>query len=152
MSDVAHPTPRVAPVRLSARRLTATTTINLAGRIVGVAMGIGVAAILARSLGVATFGRLSLALALVGVAGTAGDFGLTQVAVRDMASRPERRPALLGSLVTLRLLVGAVLTAGVVAVVALMTPAGSSRVMGVLVALTIPVAARAATTASQARL
>ena len=153
MSDVAHPAPRVAPVRLSARRLTAATTINLAGRVVGVAMGIGVAAILARSLGVATFGRLSLALALVGVAGTAGDFGLTQVAVRDMASRPEQRPALLGSLVTLRLLVGAVLTAGVVAVVAIMTPSGSSRVMGVLIALTIPVAALAALQAgAQARL
>jgi O-antigen/teichoic acid export membrane protein len=153
MTDVTHPAPHIAPVRLSARRLTATTTINLAGRIVGVALGVAVAAILTRSLGVATFGQLSLALALVGVAGTAGDFGLTQVAVRDMASHPEQRPALLGSLVTLRLLAGAVLTAGVVAVVVLMTPAGSSRVMGVLIALTIPIGALAALQAgAQARL
>jgi len=153
MSDVAHPATHVAPVRLSTRRLTATTTINLAGRIVGVALGVGVAAILTRSLDVSTFGRLSLVLALVGVAGTAGDFGLTQVAVRDMASRPEERPALLGSLVTLRLLVGAVLTAGVVGAVVLMTPDGSSRVMGVLIALTVPIGALAALQAgAQARL
>ena len=95
---------------MTQRRITVATAINVAGRLLGVVLGIAVAAILARALGVSGFGQLSLALALVGLAGNAGDFGLSQIAVRDMAAEPERRPEILGSLVTVRLLFSAVLT------------------------------------------
>jgi O-antigen/teichoic acid export membrane protein len=138
---------------VSLRRITLATGVNVAGRILGVVLGIAVAAILARSLGVAGFGRLSLALTFVGLAGTVGDFGLSQVAVREMAARPERRAQVLGSLVAFRVLMGSVATVVVLGLVALMLPPGSARLMGILVAASIPLGAVSALqSGAQARL
>jgi O-antigen/teichoic acid export membrane protein len=149
--DAASPASPV--VAVTQRRITVATAINVAGRLVGVVLGVAVAAILARALGVSGFGQLSLVLALVGLAGNAGDFGLSQIAVRDMAADPDRRPEILGSLVTVRLLLSVALMALVVGVVLVMLPAGSARWMGVLVAMTIPLGALGALQAgAQARL
>lgn len=155
MIDAAPTAPRAASpvVAVTRRRITVATAVNLAGRLLGVVLGVAVAAILARALGVGAFGRLSLVFALVGLAGNAGDFGLSQIAVRDMAAHPEQRPEILGSLVAVRLALSGVLTATVIGGVVLMLPAGSARWMGVLVAMTIPLGALGALQAgAQARL
>jgi O-antigen/teichoic acid export membrane protein len=155
--DANHIAPRVrtpaSTVPVTHRRITLATAANLSGRLVGVALGIAVAAILARALGVGSFGRLSVAFALVGLAGNAGDFGLSQIAVREMAADPDRRAEILGSMVAVRLVLSTVLTAAVVGAVFLILPAGSARWMGLLVALTIPLGALSALqTGAQARL
>ena len=67
-------------VVVSHRRITLSSALNLGGRLLGIAMGIAVAAMLARSLTRASFGTFSLVLAVVCLAGNAADFGLGQTA------------------------------------------------------------------------
>lgn len=138
---------------VSLRRMTFATAANVLARLAGMILGVLGAAFLTRSLGVRGFGQLSVALALVGVAGSAGDLGLTQVAVRDMAAEPERRPEILGALVVARSLLAVGLTAGVTGALMAMLPPGGTRWMALFVGLTIPLGALGAITAgAQSRL
>jgi O-antigen/teichoic acid export membrane protein len=137
----------------STRRIAFATVLQLFARIAGLAMGVGVAAFLARGLGTTDFGRFSLLLALVSVAVNVGDFGLSQVAVREMSIDPNRRAAVAGGLAVARLSSGLVLAVvvGVAGSVLLSTREGT--IAAALVAATLPLGALASLQAvAQARL
>ena len=93
-------------VAVSRRRLTLATAVQIGGRVLGALLGVVVAGTLARSLTRGQFGELSLALSITGLAATLGDLGLRQVAVREMARTPERRPVIAGALLTAQLVLG----------------------------------------------
>jgi O-antigen/teichoic acid export membrane protein len=139
--------------RLSGRYLSASATYQLAGRVAGLALGVFVAAVLARDLGPGPFGQLALVLTFVTVVTAVSDFGIGQVAVREVAARPHDRDRITGALLISRLLltVPAVLVAGAVLLAVL--PDRESRLMAVFALLVPPLGALMATQAAvQARL
>src|SRR5664279_4461530 len=140
-------------VAVSRRRLTLATAVQIGGRVLGALLGVVVAGTLARSLTRAQFGELSLALSITGLAGTLGDLGLRQVAVREMARSPERRPAIAGALLTAQLVLGLTLALiGLGIAFALMSGA-QARLMAAFVMATMPIGAIGALAVSyQARL
>src|SRR3954447_5107313 len=104
------PTEEVAPNpptrSLSRRRITATAAVQLVGRTLGLVLGLGVAAGLARGLGPDRFGQFALAMTLAAIGGSVADFGVAQVATREMAAQPEARARLTGGLFLVRLSLG----------------------------------------------
>lgn len=95
-----------APRSISGRRITVTASCQLLARLLGVGAGVLVAAALARNLGTERYGKLTLVFAIVGLATGAGDFGVGQVATREVAARPHERNRVAGALVLLRLSTG----------------------------------------------
>ena len=140
-------------VGVSRRRLSLTTGLQLVARAVAAALGAVLAATLARALGPMQFGHLSIALMLASIAGNVGDFGLAQVAVREMASSPSRRPPLLGALIALRFVSGVVLATCFGLVAALLISDTEPRRAAFWILLTLPLGAiTALQTAAQVRL
>jgi PST family polysaccharide transporter len=96
----------------------------LADKAVRLVIGQGVVLVLiTRYLGPERFGQLSYAMALVAIGAAIGGLGLDEIVVRDLVSRPERRPVLLATAFLLKALgaLGALLVAIVAA--ALIRPA-----------------------------
>jgi O-antigen/teichoic acid export membrane protein len=144
---------RAPTVAVSRRRLTAATGVQIGVRLLGAALGVLVAASLARSLSRPAFGELSLALTILAMAGSLGDLGTSQIAVREMASHPAERATIAGALfitqLTMSFLLGAI---GLVVAFALMNGT-EARIMAAFVMATMPVGAVGALTiAAQARL
>jgi O-antigen/teichoic acid export membrane protein len=128
-------------VAVSRRRLSAATVVQISGRVLGALLGVVVAAILARSLSRAAFGELALALTILTLAGTVGDLGINEIAVREMARAPERRPQIAGALAAARLVTGVVLgLIGIAASFALMAD-HQARLMAVFLMATMPLSA-----------
>ena len=144
---------RATTVAVSRRRLTVATAVQIGGRVVGAFLGVLVAATLARSLTRPEFGELSLALTILALAGSLSDLGIGQIAVREMARRPQDRARIAGALCVAQLTMGVVLgVIGIVIAFALMHGA-QARVMAVFVMATMPLGALGALTiAAQARL
>jgi polysaccharide transporter, PST family len=80
----------------------------LAERALRLLVGLGVTFLIARHLGVATFGLLSTAQAIVALTGPLVVLGLDQICVRELVVRPQERRALLGTTAALQLAGGAV--------------------------------------------
>ena len=140
-------------VTLSRRRLTFATGVQIGGRLLGAFLGVIVAASLARSLSHSQFGQLSLVLTLLTLAGSLSDLGINQIAVREMAHRPERRAGIAGALVVAQLATGTVLGLAGVAVAFVLMHGAEPRIMAVLMMATMPLGAVGAfTIAAQARL
>jgi O-antigen/teichoic acid export membrane protein len=144
---------RATTVAVSRRRLTLAAGVQIGGRVLGAFLGVVVAATLARSLTRPEFGELSLALTILALAGSLSDLGINQIAVREMARRPERRASIAGALCVVQLTMGVVLgLAGVGIAFALMSGT-QARIMAVFVMATMPLGAIGSLTiASQARL
>jgi O-antigen/teichoic acid export membrane protein len=82
-----------------------------------------------------------------------GDLGISQIAVREMARRPEDRASIVGSLCVAQLTMGVVLGVVGVGVAWLLMSGTQPRIMSVFVMATMPVGAVGALTiAAQARL
>ncbi|MGH2914684.1 MAG: oligosaccharide flippase family protein [Solirubrobacteraceae bacterium] len=140
-------------VAVSRRRLTFATAIQIGVRLVGALLGVVVAAVLARSLSRPQFGELALALTITTLAGSLGDLGLKQVAVREMARGPERRSQIAGALLAAQLVTGLVLALVGTGVAFALMPGHEARLMAVFVMATMPVGAISGlAVASQARL
>ncbi len=140
-------------VAVSRRRLTLATGIQIGGRVFGAMLGVIVAATLARSLTRPEFGELSLALTIVALAGSLGDLGINQIAVREMARRPARRSQIAGALAVTQLATGTVLALISTALAFALMPGTEARVMAAFIMATMPLGAIGALTiAAQARL
>jgi O-antigen/teichoic acid export membrane protein len=88
----------------------------------GILLGAATSVLLLRHLGVEDFGRYGIVVALIGIVSAVTDAGLTAVGSRELAIlAPAERPALLRSLVGLRI---ALTAAGVLAAVAFAALAG----------------------------
>jgi len=137
----------------SRRRVALTAGTQLAGRTVGVILGVGVAAALARGLGADDFGQFALATSLAAVGGNLTDFGVAQVAIREMARDPDGRPQIVGGLFLLRLALSIVVGAAFFVVAVELLPDRDAVLMAVLVLATLPLGAFSAlNAAAQARL
>src|SRR4051812_28788542 len=86
-----------APVSL-ARTVAKTTGALVVARIVAIAAGIGAVSLASRYLGPSGYGALTTAMAFMAIFALLTDFGLSTVAVREIARAPERRDEVLGSL------------------------------------------------------
>ena len=144
---------RATTVAVSRRRLTVATAVQIGGRLIGAFLGVLVAASLARSLTRPQFGELSLALTILALAGSLSDLGISQIAVREMARRPDDRARIAGALCVAQLTMGiALCLVGIVIAFALMHGT-QARLMAVFVMATMPLGAVGALTiAAQARL
>jgi O-antigen/teichoic acid export membrane protein len=136
------------------RRLAFATVTGLGARMISAALGIVVAAVLARHLGPGSYGSLSLALVISALGSQLVDFGLTQTAVREMVRDPDSASSTAGALLVLRSVLGA--TAAVVVVILAVSGLvgnGPDRLVVILVATTIPLGGLASTIAvAQAQL
>jgi O-antigen/teichoic acid export membrane protein len=144
---------RAPTVAVSRRRLTLATGAQIGGRVLGALLGILVAATLARTLTRAQFGELSLGLTILALAGSLNDLGMSQIAVREMARRPEDRARIAGALWLAMLVMGTVTAILGGAVGFALMPGYQARLMTVLLMATMPVGSIGALlTAAQARL
>ncbi|HUA07057.1 MAG TPA: flippase [Solirubrobacteraceae bacterium] len=144
---------RATTVAVSRRRLTLATGVQIGARVIGAFLGVLVAASLARSLTRSEFGELSLALTIAILAGSLTDLGISQIAVREMARRPENRARIAGALSAVQLIMGVVLGLIGLAVAFALLKGTQARVMAAFVMATMPLSAFSSLTiASQARL
>ncbi len=144
---------RATTVAVSRRRLTLATGVQIGARVLGAFLGVLVAATLARSLTRPQFGQLSLALSLLALAGSLGDLGISQIAVREMARRPEDRGSIAGALIAAQLVMGVALALIATAIAFALMHGTQARIMATFVMATMPLGAVGALTiAAQARL
>jgi O-antigen/teichoic acid export membrane protein len=94
-----------------ARRVARNTAAQAAGKATVLAIGAASIAITTRYLGAAGYGSFALALALVQMLGVLADFGVVAVVVREISRDPRRTGELVGSALTLRLLLGVAVVA-----------------------------------------
>jgi O-antigen/teichoic acid export membrane protein len=95
--------------------------VQIVGRFGNLFLGLVVAVLLARTLGVEGNGRYLTIIAIVQTFGTIGELGLEPTVVRTVAAEPKKEPQLMGALLSLRLLLSvpaALLSVGVIALVA----------------------------------
>ena len=133
-ADLAAPSAR-------GRRLLGGAALLLLTRLVGLAMGLAVMVLSARTLGPQRFGTFAFALALVQIGMSVTDLGLGALLVREGAAAPDQLHSLLAWCIRTRALTGA-LVAAVLAVIAVASiPAGDRRVAALLIIATLPVTA-----------
>jgi O-antigen/teichoic acid export membrane protein len=97
-----RPTDEDPPLSL-ARIVAWNTAVQVGGRLVGLLASMAFTALLTRHLGLATYGQMVAGATYVAMFTILGDAGLYLVAVRRAAQEPERRAHLLGTALTLRL-------------------------------------------------
>ncbi|HYI37947.1 MAG TPA: flippase [Thermoleophilaceae bacterium] len=85
------------------RRVVHNTSVQLAGKLAVMAVGVASIAITTRYLGVAGYGRMALALTFLQTFGVLADAGLLTVTVREISRRPERASELVSTTLLLRL-------------------------------------------------
>ncbi len=128
--------PRPAGSMLS--KQVAGSTMVLAGRrVLTTAMGVIGTAIIARMLGVVSFGQLSAALAAYWLAASVSDFGFSLVLGRDLAAHPEGRGRMLRASFQVGVL-WSLVPAG--ALVALAIASGVSTTRGLVLLVLAPAA------------
>jgi O-antigen/teichoic acid export membrane protein len=91
------------PATVGARRATADIVIQIAGRVLNLALGVVVTAVLARTLGEGGFGQWSTILVVIQIAGFFTELGMEPVTVRQIAGDRERERDWLGALLSLRM-------------------------------------------------
>lgn len=105
--------------------------LRVAGFAIGLAVGVGSFALLARHLGVDDTGRYALVLALVTFVAGLSDLGLTTIGVRELSTRAgQARDRLARNLLGLRMVVGVLGGIGIVAFAAAVGY-GTTVVLGV---------------------
>jgi O-antigen/teichoic acid export membrane protein len=115
------------------QRVISNTGWLIVERVLRMVVGFVVGIWIARHLGVEQYGLLNYASAIVGVLAILGTLGLDPMAVREMVRHPERRNAVLGTLVAARLASGMVLVLCATAAVALLRPGDGLAAMLVLI-------------------
>jgi O-antigen/teichoic acid export membrane protein len=91
--------------------------IQIFARILNLALGVVVTALLARTLGDALYGQWSTILVVLGLVGYLMNFGMEGVVVREASREPEHEMEWLGSMLALRLvLIGPVLLVAALAI------------------------------------
>ena len=90
--------------RVDRRHVSRDVAIQLIARILNLALGVVVTALVARALGEAGFGQWSTLLVVVQLAGYFTSFGVETVVVREAASEPDREADWVGALLVLRVL------------------------------------------------
>ncbi len=126
---------------VGARRATADIAVQILARILNLALGVVVTLILVRALGSRSFGVWSSIFAITQIAASFGELGLNEVTVSKAAGEPTREASWLGSLLSLRLLIGLPITLLSVLAVLLIAPGHEGKLAGVLLSLLLLIGA-----------
>lgn len=94
-----------------AQQVARNTAAQAAGKVAVLIIGAASIAITTRYLGAEGYGSFALALAFVQMLGVFADLGVVTVVVREISREPERTGELVGSALTLRLLLGVAVVA-----------------------------------------
>ncbi len=130
----------MSTVALQATRQRAAHDILLqvATRVVNLALGVVVTALLARALGSAGYGQWSTILVVLTLISYIANFGMQSVAVREAARDPEHEHEWIGAVIMLRLIVlGPVVALSVAAIVG-MQQSHQMLVAGLILIVTMP--------------
>lgn len=114
------------------RRIAGNTIIQVFSKVVTAATSALVLAYLARYLGVSGYGDYATVFAYLGIFGVLVDLGIFVTSVREIAKHPEQERAILGNVLGLRFVVGALVFA-VAAAVAFLIPYHPIVRLGILV-------------------
>jgi O-antigen/teichoic acid export membrane protein len=107
-------------------------------RVVNLALGVGVTALLARALGSVGYGQWSTILIVLTLISYFANFGMQNVAVREAARDPEREHEWIGAVIMLRLIIlGPVIVLSVAAIF-LMQQSHQMLVAGLILIVTMP--------------
>lgn len=110
-------------------------------RLIGLAMGLVVMVLAAKSLGPRRYGTFGFSLALVQIGMNVSDWGLGALLIREAATAPDQLRSLHAWCVGTRI-VGGTAVASVLAVIAFLTvPAGEGRAAALLIIATLPISA-----------
>lgn len=94
---------------MSMREVAGNYAVQVAGKALGIAVGLATIGVLTRSLGTSGFGEYTIVLTFLSVFGILVDFGLTLTLVQMIAAAPRaEEERLVGNLLGLRLLTGGV--------------------------------------------
>jgi O-antigen/teichoic acid export membrane protein len=116
--------------------MVTSTSWAVLWRLAGVALGAVATGIVARTLDPGLFGTLVFALAVVGLIGALGDFGVSTIALRELAARPQDTARLAAGVVVYRA-VATLVVAPIGAVAGLLTDPGPSRTLFYVVYLLV---------------
>jgi O-antigen/teichoic acid export membrane protein len=131
--------PRKAVDVATRERALRDVVVQIGSRLLNLALGVVVTALVVRTLGDAGYGEWSTLLVTVQIATYFMEFGLSSVAVREAAARPEEEGDWVGALVAVQLLLSIpVVLAGVAIVVGLSGGETEMLVAGFLLLLGIP--------------
>ncbi len=132
---------------LSRRRLVGDVMVQVAGRLMSLALGVAVTLLVIRTLGDSGFGEWSTVLAITQLVTWTADFGLSRVAVARASSHPEQEAEWLGALVALRMLLAVPASLVCVVIVMLVATTGEMRLAGLLLAGTVAISGLGAVSA-----
>lgn len=127
-----------------ARKLAVNASLLSGGRMAVAAMGVVTIGISTRYLGLETFGAFAAATAFAATVSTLTDVGLWTIGAREIAKRPQDTQRIVGSVLTIGLMVSVVAAAAAIGLVFLLYPGQENELIrrGVLVLLlTVPLAA-----------
>lgn len=124
--------PVSAPLKIGGRRTSADIAVQVLGRALNLALGVGVTLVIVRSLGAHSFGVWSSLLAITQIAANLGELGLGQVAIGRAASEHEHESEWLGALVAVRLILAVPIVLATILAVLLIAPTANARLAGVL--------------------
>ena len=128
-------------LHVGTRRVTLDVGVQIAARVVNLALGVVVTLVLVRALGSRQFGVWSTLLAITQITSSFGELGLTQIAVSRAASEPNREPEWLGSLLSLRLVLAVPITLMSILAVFIIIAGESGRLAGTILSLVLLVGA-----------
>ena len=95
-------------------RYVVNTGWLLAGRFLGFPINLVMAALVARYLGVDSFGELSFAAGLVALFASVAALGLDNIVVREVVRNPESEPVITGTALLMRVVAGALFTIAII--------------------------------------
>ena len=87
---------------VAGQQLALSTSWALLSRLAGIALGAVATGVLARSLDAGAFGAFLFALTVVGLVGALSDFGVSTIALRELAARPHDAPGIAAGIVIYR--------------------------------------------------
>jgi len=102
-SNDAASTSTAAP-QVTQQRAARDILVQVVIRLLNLALGVVVTALVARTLGSAGFGQLTTVFAILGLTGYFTNFGVERVVIREAARDPEREFEWLGAVMMLRLI------------------------------------------------
>ncbi len=119
------------------RRASLDIGVQIAGRVLNLALGILVTAVIVRHLGEGLFGQWATVMAVVQLAGQFGTLGMDVVAVRSAAAEPEREATWLGAQLVLRGLAAVPVALGCALAIVLLSSDDDMTVAGLVIAGTL---------------
>jgi len=119
----------------SARKVLGNTAAQIIGKAVTAVISIIIVKLLAVYLGTAGFGMYTTVYEFLAFFGIAADFGIFQIAVREMSRHPERREQIFSNVLSLRILLTGISMAAAMAAVWLIPSYENTAIpMGVVIA------------------